>query len=94
MRLSPPRDPYLQHPDRTALVPDPAVRERLFRPVAGPGVVLSEGRLAGLWRARARGKRAEIAVEALAAIDRDALEAEAARVAELRGADGATITLA
>ena len=92
VRLLPPRDPYLQHPDRTALAPDPAVRKRLFRPVAGPGAVLQDGRLAGLWRARARGKRAEVEIEELGPIDRDGLEDEAARVAELRGAETAAIT--
>jgi hypothetical protein len=86
VRLLPPRDPYLQHPDRTAVAPDPDVRKRLFRPVAGPGGVLQGGRLAGLWRVRARGRHAEIEVEELERIDRDELEAEAARVAELRGA--------
>jgi hypothetical protein len=91
VRLLPPRDPYLQHPDRAALTSDPALRKRLFRPVAGPGAVLQDGRLAGLWRVRARGKRAEVEVEALERIDRDALEAEAARVAELRRAQGVEI---
>ena len=92
VRLLPPRDPFLQHPDRATIAPDPAVRKRLFRPVAGPGAVLADGRLAGLWRARARGRRAEIEVEALAPVDRDAVEAEAARVAALRGADEAVVT--
>ena len=92
VRLLPPRDPYLQHPDRTALAPDASLRKRLFRPVAGPGAVLQDGRLAGLWRVRARGKRAEVEVEELEPIDPDDLEAEAARVAELRGAEAAVIT--
>jgi hypothetical protein len=40
---------------------------------------------------RARGRRAEVEVEALGPVDRDALEAEAARVADLRGAQRAEI---
>lgn len=91
VRLLPPRDPYLQHPDRAALAPDPALRKRLFRAVSGPGAVLQDGRLAGLWRVRARGRRAELEVEELDRIDREELEAEAARVAELRGAGSAVI---
>lgn len=91
VRLLPPRDPYLQHPDRADLALDPALRERLFRPVAGPGAVLQDGRLAGLWRVRARGSRAELEVEELERIDRQQLETEAARVAELRGAETAVI---
>ena len=88
VRLLPPRDPYLQHPDRSAVTPDAALRKRLFRPVGGPGAVLQDGRLAGLWRVRAKGRRAEIEIEALGPVDREALEAEAARVAELRGSEG------
>lgn len=92
VRLLPPRDPYLQDPDRATLVPDPAVRKRLFRPVGGPGAVLQAGRLVGLWRVRASGKRAEIEVEALERIDRAELEVEADRVARLRGAETAVVT--
>jgi len=91
VRLLPPRDPYLQHPDRSAVTMDAAVRKRLFRPVGGPGAVLQDGRLAGLWRVRARGRRAELEVEALGQVDREDLEAEAARVAALRGAEGADV---
>ena len=88
VRLLPPRDPYLQHPDRSAVTTDAGVRKRLFRPVGGPGAVLQDGRLAGLWRVRARGRRAELEVARLGRrVDRDALEAEAARVAGLRGAE-------
>lgn len=93
VRLLPPRDPYLQHPDRAQVAPDPALRNRLFRPVAGPGAVLQDGRLVGLWRVRARGQRTEVDVEELAPIDRPALEAEAERVAQLRGAEGAAISV-
>jgi hypothetical protein len=94
LRLLPPRDPYLQQQDRGTLVPDPDLRKRVFRAVNSPGAVLQDGRLAGLWRARARGKRLEVAVEPLAAIDRDALDAEANRVAALRGSDAAELKVA
>lgn len=52
IRLLPPGDPYLQYANRPLLAPDPELRKRLFRPVASPGVVLHDGRLAGLWRMR------------------------------------------
>ena len=94
LRLLPPGDPFLQQPNRAVLVADPEIRKRAFRPVASPGVVLQDGRLAGLWRARARGKRLELAVEEVTAIDSDALEAEADRVAGLRNTDGAVLTVA
>lgn len=91
LRLLPPRDPYLQQMDRATLVPDPDLRKRVFRPVASPGAVLQDGNLAGLWRGRARGKRLEVEVERIGKIDRDALEAEADRIAQLRGSDAADL---
>jgi hypothetical protein len=92
VRLLPPRDPYLQQPDRATLAPDPELRKRLFRPIANPGAVLQDGRLTGLWRARARGARLEVEVEELEWIDRSALEEEAARTARVRGAREADVT--
>jgi Winged helix DNA-binding domain len=85
IRLIPPGDPYLQKPNRALLAPDAELRKRLFRPVGSPGAVLSDGRLAGLWRAKAKGKKTEITVEPLAHIARDDLEEEARRIADLRG---------
>ena len=49
VRLIPPGDPYLQKPNRPLLAPDPALRKRLFRPLASPGAVLRDGRLTGMW---------------------------------------------
>ncbi|MBA2440307.1 MAG: winged helix DNA-binding domain-containing protein [Thermoleophilaceae bacterium] len=86
VRLIPPGDPYLQKPNRPLLAPEAALRKRLFRPVASPGAVLKDGRLAGLWRVKAKGRKAEITVEKLGRIARRDLEEEACRVAELRGA--------
>ena len=65
VRLLPPGDPFLQPANRPLLTPDADTRARLFRPVASPGAVLSRGRLAGLWRMRLQGGRAEVAVERL-----------------------------
>lgn len=94
IRLLPPGDPYLQKPNRPLLAPDPEQRKRLFRPVASPGAVLRDGRLAGLWRARAKGRRLEIAVERLGRRPRgEELDEEAQRVAELRRGTGATLVL-
>ena len=71
VRLIPAGDPYLQKPNRPLLAPDAERRKRLFRPVASPGAVLRDGRLVGLWRAKAKGKNAEITVEKLGRIARD-----------------------
>ncbi len=88
VRFIPPGDPYLQKPNRPLLAPDAELRKRLFRPVASPGAVLMDGRLAGIWRVRAKGTKAEITVEKLGRIARTDLEEEAHRVADLRGASG------
>jgi hypothetical protein len=56
-------------------------------------VVLQDGELRGLWRARGRGARLQLEVEAVGRIDREALEAEAGRVAELSGAGEARLSL-
>ena len=93
LRVLPPGDPFLQQPNRPLLIPNADIRKRAFRPVASPGVVLQDGRPAGLWRARARGKRLEFALEQLGPIVREALEAEADQIARLRGADGAILAV-
>ncbi|MBA3329061.1 MAG: winged helix DNA-binding domain-containing protein [Solirubrobacterales bacterium] len=93
VRLLPPRDPYVQAPDRATLVPDPVLRKRLFRPIADPGAILQDGRLAGLWRTRAKGKRLQIEVEEFERLDRDALQAEADRIAAVREARTAEVHL-
>jgi hypothetical protein len=92
VRLLPPGDPYLQVPNRPLLAPDPELRKRLFRPVASPGAVLRDGRLVGLWRAKAKRAKVEITVETLGRVGDLAEEAE--RVAALRGAREAVLVIA
>ncbi len=86
VRLIPPGDPYLQKPNRPLLAPDGDLRKRLFRPVASPGAVLNDGRLVGLWRVKAKGRRTEVTVERWGRVARADVEAEAQRIADLRGA--------
>jgi hypothetical protein len=93
VRLVPPGDPYLQKPNRPLLAPRAELRKRLFRPVASPGAVLKDGRLVGLWRVKAKGKKAEIAVEKLGRVARGDIEEEAHRVAALRGAAGLVLSV-
>jgi hypothetical protein len=93
IRLIPPGDPYLQRSNRPLLAPDAQLRKRLFRPVASPGAVLKDGRLAGLWRVKAKGRKAAITVEKLQRIARADLEEEAQRVARLRGASEMVLAL-
>jgi hypothetical protein len=93
-RLIPPGDPYLQKPNRPLLAPSPELRKRLFRPVGSPGAVLMDGRLAGLWRAKAKGRRTELTIEKLGRMARGDVEEEARRVAHLRGAVEAVVVFA
>jgi hypothetical protein len=88
VRFIPPGDPYLQKPNRALLAPDAELRKRMFRPVGSPGAVLKDGKVAGLWRVRAKGKKAEITVEKLGRVARKDVEPEAERIAGLRGATG------
>ncbi|WP_026909586.1 DNA glycosylase AlkZ-like family protein [Patulibacter minatonensis] len=55
-------DPYVAQPDRETLVPDTAQRKALFPAVGRPGVVLRDGAIAGLWRARKKGRVLELEV--------------------------------
>lgn len=93
IRLIPPGDPYLQKPNRALLAPDGELRKRLFRPVASPGALLKDGRLTGLWRVKARGRRTEVTVQRLGRVARTDLEGEAQRIADLRGASEAILIL-
>jgi hypothetical protein len=94
LRLIPPGDPFLQKPNRALLAPDPGLRKRLFRPVASPGAVLKDGRLAGLWRVRAGRGKAELTVERLGRLSRGELAEEARRIAQLRGEAEAVVSFA
>ena len=93
VRLIPPGDPHLQKPNRPLLAPEPELRKRLFRPVASPGAVLRDGRLAGLWRIKTKGRKAEVTVEPLGRLPRGELQEQAERVARLRGAGEAELVL-
>ncbi|CAA9533148.1 MAG: hypothetical protein AVDCRST_MAG79-1100 [uncultured Thermoleophilia bacterium] len=94
LRLLPPGDPFLYGPNRPLLAPDEALRKRVFRALAAPGVVLGDGVVVGLWRMRSAGGRSELEVEPIRPIDGDALGAEAAHVAAARGSGGAVVRLA
>ena len=84
-RLLGPGDPLLTARDRAVLAPDEAIRKRIWRPVGSPGVVLADGRLTGLWRARKHGRALSFETEWLA--DPVEIAGEAERLAALRGAD-------
>ncbi|KDE12296.1 hypothetical protein N505_0115880 [Rhodococcus aetherivorans] len=76
-------------------MPDRARRKAIWRPIGSPGVVLVDGEIRGIWRARAT-SRDTLAVsvepfEPLSVRTRDELEAEAQRLARARERTGATV---
>ena len=97
VRLLPNLDPFHAGRDREVLVPDEAVRKRLWKAMGGPGAVLVDGALAGLWRPTKKGRRLVVTVEPLAEVTaraKDALAEEAERVAPFRDAETAEIAWA
>ena len=84
VRLIGPGDPLLTARDRENLVPKERHKE-LFRPLGSPGLVLSDGRPAGLWRARKQGRKLRIETEWFG--DPVDVRDEAERLAALRGAE-------
>ena len=90
-------DPLNAGRDRELLVPDPAVRRRIFTAIGGPGTVLVDGAVAGLWRAAKRGRTLSVTVEPLGRLTAPAeraLAAEAERIAPFRGAETAELRIA
>jgi hypothetical protein len=97
VRLLPPMDALVQARDRDVLVPVKAQQKEVWRTLGNPGVLLVDGEIAGVWRAKmAGGKRVDLTVTpfgTLAAAKRKAVEAEAAEVARARGVPDATVTI-
>ncbi|NKQ57471.1 winged helix DNA-binding domain-containing protein [Amycolatopsis sp. K13G38] len=89
VRLLPPWDPFLQSRDRAVLVPDKARQKEVWKIIGNPGALLADGEIAGVWRTKGSGrKRLDFTItvfDALPAPARRAAEAEAERVAKVRG---------
>ncbi len=82
-------DPYLQARDRDVIVPDRSVHKQLWPVLGRPGVLLADGEVAGTWRPKALGTKLTLVVEAFGPLPPatwTAVEAEAERVAAVRGA--------
>jgi hypothetical protein len=96
VRLLPTQDPFLQQRDRATLLPDPALRRRLWRPVGGPGLLLLDGRPAATWRFQVHRERLRVTVEPFGSLPtaaHAAAEAEAERLAPFRGATTAELAV-
>jgi Winged helix DNA-binding domain len=90
VRLLANRDPLNAARDRELLVGDPDVRKRIWTVLGGPGTVLVDGDVRGLWRLAKQGKKLVVSVEpigGLTASSKADLSAEAERLAPFRGAE-------
>jgi len=90
-------DPLNAARDRELLVPDPAVRRRIWTALGGPGTVLVSGEVGALWRLAKKGRKVVITVEPLGRLTpsaKDELAAEAERIAPFRGVDTAEVRTA
>ncbi|HYI37780.1 MAG TPA: crosslink repair DNA glycosylase YcaQ family protein [Thermoleophilaceae bacterium] len=89
VRLLPNLDPLTASRDRELLVGDPELRKRIWGSLGGPGLVLADGKVAGLWRPAKKGTRLVVKLEPLGRMGkavRAAVADEAERVAPFRGA--------
>lgn len=96
VRLLPPSDPLLQARDRDLLVGDREQRKALWPILGRPGALLVDGEVAGIWRARKKGRRLEVTVEPFRRLGRSTrrgIDEEAALLAAVRGAVGAAVTI-
>lgn len=94
VRLLPPYDPYLTG-DRRLLVPDKTRHKAIWRILGNPGALLIDGEIAGTWRVKATGGRFTLTIGAFetpARERRGEIDAEAERLAAVRGQKLAGIT--
>jgi hypothetical protein len=96
MRLLPAMDALLQARDRDVLVPQRAHQQQIWRTLGNPGVLLLDGEISGIWRAKMAGRRVDLTVTPFATLSKKAqamLDDEAAVVAAARGAAEVRVTL-
>jgi hypothetical protein len=97
VRLLPGMDPLLQARDRDLLVPGRDRQKEVWRVLGNPGVVLADGEIVGVWRAKlAARKRVDLTVTPFGPLtppQRAEIEEESAHVARARGVPDATVTV-
>jgi len=90
-------DPFLQARDRDLIVPDNALQKALWPVLGRPGALFVDGEVVGTWRTRASGKKLTVEVDAVAPLPPStwrAVDAEADRLGQVRGASDVTVTRA
>lgn len=100
VRLLPALDPWLQARDRDVIVPDREHQKALWRILGNPGGLFVDGEVVGTWRVRVASRksgmdRLALAVEPFGKLSRsvrNAIDEEAARIVELRGAADIDVT--
>lgn len=83
-----PHDPYLDIKDRAVLLEDKALQKLVWKTVGNPGVVLKNGRAAGIWKVKTQKDNVEISIrlfEAFQATEKKAIERLAGEYADFRG---------
>ncbi|ERL63866.1 hypothetical protein L248_2100 [Schleiferilactobacillus shenzhenensis LY-73] len=81
VRLLGAHDPFLDANGRDLLLPDKTLQKKVWRLVGNPGVILVDGRIAGIWRQRAQKNTLAIMVTGFGPVVR-ARRAEIVREAE------------
>jgi hypothetical protein len=98
VRFVPAMDALVQARDRDVLVPGKAQQKEVWKVLGNPGVLLVDGEIAGVWRAKMAGKkRVDITVTpfgSLPAKARKAVDAEAGAVARAREVPDVTVAYA
>ncbi|MET1074627.1 MAG: crosslink repair DNA glycosylase YcaQ family protein [Umezawaea sp.] len=95
VRLLPPLDPYLQARDRDLLVPDKAAQKEVWRILGRRGAIMVDGEITGTWQAKTAGKHLDVTLRPFAEPPPPAaVEAEAQRLAEVRGLPSARLITA
>jgi len=56
-------DPYLGLQDRDVILENKARQRQVWQTVSNPGAVLWQGKIAGIWKSKKKGKELEIEVE-------------------------------
>ena len=94
VRLLPAKDALLQARDRDLLFPDAGHRKAVYPVLGEPGVVLHEALPVATWRGAAKGRRYQISVAPFSVLAKGVwteIEAEAERVARVRGHEVASV---
>ena len=66
-------------------MPDKSRYKALWPVLGRPGVIFVDGEVLGTWRAKTSGKKLTITLDEFSPVPKDAVDAEAERVAEVRG---------